>query len=140
MEHNIMVRNGRGCIITTRKSGLSWIYAYAYIHDKPDFLVVIIHPLPFRTIRLRSTNTHQLQIPDKYKLHSTNIRTWSITLHITWITFHLLHILLASPSPSNNCRKRICSNNISIIIHCYYTFMFMISMIYFFEECLLRHK
>ena len=56
----------------------------AYIHGKPDYLAELIYPLPSRTIRLRSTNTHQLQLPDKFKLHSTNIRAWSISIPYYW--------------------------------------------------------
>ena len=54
----------------------------AYIHGKPDYLAELVHTLPFRTIRLRSTNTHQL--PHKYKLHSTNIRAWRISIPYYW--------------------------------------------------------
>ena len=55
-----------------------------YIHGKPDYLAELVHPLHSLTIRLRSTNTHQLQLPDKYKLHSTNIRVWSISIPYFW--------------------------------------------------------
>ena len=54
----------------------------ANIHGKPDYLAELVHPLPSPT--KRSTNTHQLQLPDKYKLHSTNIRAWSISIPYYW--------------------------------------------------------
>ena len=37
-----------------------------------------------RTIRLRSINTHHLQLPDKYKLHSTNTSAWNISIPYYW--------------------------------------------------------
>ena len=56
----------------------------AFIHCKHDYLAELVHTLPSRTIRLRSTNTNQLQLPDKYKLRSTNIRAWSISILYYW--------------------------------------------------------
>ena len=54
------------------------------IQGKSDYLAEPVHTLPFRIIRLRSTNTHQLQLPDTYKLHSKNIRAWSILIPYYW--------------------------------------------------------
>ena len=53
-------------------------------HISPRYLTSLIPLQPIPTITTRSTKTFLIQLPSKYKTHSTNLRYWSITATYSW--------------------------------------------------------
>ena len=71
-------------------------------HDSPDYLASILKlKLPTSTTT-RSTNTFLLQLPPKHKLHSTNTRSWAISVPYSWNT---LPISIRTTPPTPNFKK-----------------------------------
>ena len=73
--------------LTTSCSWIMRIFTTNLIFQKSSYSLFHSSPLDY-SLRIRSKNTHQLQLPDK--LHFTNIRTWSISIPYYWNSLSLV--------------------------------------------------